>query len=340
MDIFKKIGILFVAIVVLLFSFHLYVKYESRQVRTLGNTPVPFTVMRGDKTTDIAAHLKAAHIIGNEMIFLYYLLISGQWGGFVAGQYEFSDLMSLRDITRKLRMGEVISQSIRVTFPEGFTAKKMAARLMEKHLPGDAFLKLVQTPTQEIWDTSTALQGVPLGATLEGFLFPDTYEFARDASAEDIVKILMRNFDRRFDDSFRAEMRDGKKNIMEVVTMASLLEAEVRSEADRKIVADIFERRISVGQPLQSCATLQYLLGVDRKQYSIAETKTESPYNTYLHAGLPPGPVDNPGLVSLRAALRPTPNDFWFFLSDAKTGETVFSKDFEEHKRNKSIHGL
>jgi UPF0755 protein len=181
---------------------------------------------------------------------------------------------------------------------------------------------------------------VPLGATLEGFLFPDTYEFSRDASAEDIVKILMRNFDRRFDDSLRFEMRDGKKSIMEVVTMASLLEAEVRSEEDRKMVADIFERRISAGQPLQSCATLQYLLGVDRKQYSIAETKTESPYNTYLHAGLPPGPVDNPGLVSLRAALRPTPNDFWFFLSDAKTGETIFSKDFEEHKRNKSIHGL
>jgi UPF0755 protein len=122
--------------------------------------------------------------------------------------------------------------------------------------------------------------------------------------------------------------------------MASLLEAEVRTDADRKLVSDLFARRLRAGMPLQSDATVRYALGIDKAQYSGIDIATDSPYNTYANKGLPKGPIDNPGIVSLRAAFFPTKNEFWYFLSDQKTGETVFSRDFEEHKRNKALHGL
>lgn len=289
---------------------------------------------------DVARHLSAAHIINSESVFLWYLAETRQWGKFIAGKYVFSGEVTLNDIAGKLISGEVVPKSARVTFPEGFTAKQMAARLSENNLPGEAFLRLVRSPTREILQANPILSDLPADATLEGFLFPDTYEFAREASAEDIVDIFLSNFDTRFDDSLRTEMNRQGKSLFAVVTLASLLEAEVRTEMDRKLVSDLFTRRLGVGMPLQSDATVRYVLGIDKAQYSGIDIAVQSPYNTYTNKGLPKGPIDNPGIVALRAALFPTTNDFWYFLSDQKTGETIFSRDFEEHKRNKSLHGL
>ncbi len=336
----RIIGSTFIMALVLFFSFHIYVKHESTRVNALPEKTISFSILRGERTLDVTRHLKAARVISSEMTFLYYLLESGQWGKFVAGQYAFSREASFESIASKLTKGDVVPQSERITFPEGFTAKQMASRLTERNLPGEEFLKLVRSPTQDLLKSSPLLYDLPLGSTLEGYLFPDTYEFSLQASADDIVGIFLKNFDRRFDETLRMEAKNQKKTVFEVVTMASLLEVEVRSESDRKLVADLFYRRLSVAMPLQSDATVRYVLGIDKAQYSGVDIATDSPYNTYVYNGLPKGPIDNPGIVALRAALFPTPNDFWYFLSDQKTGETVFSRDFEEHKRNKSLHGL
>lgn len=339
MGVLKKIIGLFLLPSVCVISFHFFVRHESGEALSLRN-PVSFSVVRGDTTMDVARHLSMAHLINSESVFLWYLATTDQWGKFIAGKYVFSGEVTMNDIAEKLISGEVVPKSVRVTFPEGFTAKQMAARLSERDLPGEAFLRLVRSPTREILQANPMLSNLPADATLEGFLFPDTYEFAREASAEDIVDIFLSNFDTRFDDSLRTEMQRQGKSLFEVVTMASLLEAEVRTERDRKLVSDLFDRRLGVGMPLQSDATVRYVLGIDKAQYSGIDIATDSPYNTYTNKGLPKGPIDNPGIVSLRASLFPTPNDFWYFLSDQKTGETVLSRDFEEHKRNKSLHGL
>lgn len=336
----RKIAGIFIVATALFLAFHFYVGYESRRIDSLGSGWISFSILRGDRTTDVARHLKEAKLISNETAFLYYLLESRQWGKFVAGQYAFSKEVSFETIVRKLTTGDVVPRSVKITFPEGFTAQQMADRLTENNLPGEAFLKLVRSPSKELLSDSPLLRDLPQGASLEGFLFPDTYEFLLQAGASDIASIFLKNFDRRFDEGLRSEMKRQKKTIFETVTMASILEVEVRGERDRKLVSDLFYRRLSIGMPLQSDATVRYALGIDKAQYSGADIATDSPYNTYVYKGLPKGPIDNPGIISLRAALFPMVNDFWYFLSDQETGETVFSRDFEEHKRNKSLHGL
>ena len=122
--------------------------------------------------------------------------------------------------------------------------------------------------------------------------------------------------------------------------MASILEMEVKSQSDREIASGIFWNRVTVGQPLQSCATLAYVLGVNKKQYTYQDTQTVSPYNTYLNRGLPPGPIGNPGIATLRAAIFPKDSNFNYFLSDPETGQTIFSRTFAEHTQNKAKYGL
>jgi UPF0755 protein len=117
--------------------------------------------------------------------------------------------------------------------------------------------------------------------------------------------------------------------------MASILEKEVKDEADMKLVADIFWRRLENGQRLESCATLAYALGQNKPQYSYEETRLASPYNTYINDGLPPGPICNPSLKAIRSAIYPTANDYNFFLNRPDNGQTIFSRTFEEHKLNK-----
>ncbi len=134
----------------------------------------------------------------------------------------------------------------------------------------------------------------------------------------------------------RQDIERQGKTIYEIITMASILEKEVRNETDMKLVADIFWRRLKNGQRLESCATLAYALGKNKPQYSYEETRLASPYNTYINDGLPPGPICNPSLKAIRAAIYPTPNDYNFFLTRLDNGQTIFSHTFEEHELNKA----
>ena len=216
----------------------------------------------------------------------------------------------------------------------------MSERLTANDLPGAEFLVLAEKPKVQWREQFSFLQDAPSTASLEGFLFPDTYFFDPASSAEIIIEKMLANFGKRIGTSFLGEVQKQKRTLYAVVTLASIVENEVKSETDRKMVADLFLRRIASGQALQSCATLQYILGVDKKQYSYEETRTESPYNTYLYPGLPPGPISNPGLMSLEAALAPTNNPYVYFLSDPKTDKTIFSVTYDEHVKNKNLYGL
>lgn len=138
----------------------------------------------------------------------------------------------------------------------------------------------------------------------------------------------------------RVEIEKREKTIYEIVTMASILEKEVKTPEDMKIVSGIFWKRIDQGRPLQSCATIAYVLGREKKQYSYEDTRTPSPYNTYINKGLPPGPINNPGMNSILAAVYPKETDYNYFLTDPETGKTIFSKTLEEHEENKVKYGL
>lgn len=299
-----------------------------------------FEVYQGENVVDLSARLESSGLIISRIPFLWHIARIGKTHALVAGIYRLNGDLTITEITHIITTGDAISRDIKVTFPEGWNSKKMSARLIEKNLPGDEFLSLVQKPNV-FWKTQfDFLSDAPSSYSLEGFLFPDTYFFDPSDSAEMIIEKMLTNFDKKFDATLRAKSLEQKRSIYEVVTLASIVENEVKSFEERMIVADIFLRRISIGQALQSDATIQYILGIDKVKHSFEETRTDSPYNTYINPGLPPGPIGNPGLDSLRATVTPKKNSYLYFLNDAKTGETIFAVTFEEHIKNKSLHGL
>jgi UPF0755 protein len=222
----------------------------------------------------------------------------------------------------------------------------MADRLSENGLDGEAFLKIVNNP-EELKSKYNFLQDSKI-KSLEGFLFPDTYFFKKDESAENIVAKMLGNFNTQFSVSDRGEITKRKISIFDAITMASIVEKEDSISANssdeekenQKIISGIFWNRIKIGQALQSCATLAYVLGENKKQYSYDDIQTVSPYNTYQNKGLPPGPISNPGLSAIKASIYPADSNYNFFLSDPETGKTIFSKTYAEHVANKAKYGL
>ncbi len=180
------------------------------------------------------------------------------------------------------------------------------------------------------------------GADLQGYLYPDTYRIFIDSKAEDLVLRMLENFDRKFSQEMKDEINNQGRTIYEILSMASLIEKEApinyisSDNYDAKMISDIFWKRIRNRQALQSCATLAYVLGENKEQYSIADTKVESPYNTYLYPGLPPGPITNPGILAIEAAIYPISNEYHYFLTPSGTRDIIYAKTHDQHVLNKA----
>ncbi|MEI6836059.1 MAG: endolytic transglycosylase MltG [Candidatus Falkowbacteria bacterium] len=182
----------------------------------------------------------------------------------------------------------------------------------------------------------------PKNTDLEGYLYPDTYRVYASSSASEIIDKMLANFDKKLSPQMRADIAAQGKTINEIITMASIIEKEApisyatSDNVDAKIISGIFWRRLKSGQALQSCATLAYVLGVDKAQYSEADTKINSPYNTYRNPGLPPGPIANPGILAIEAAIYPTPSNYNYFLTPSGSSKIIYAATYEEHLRNKN----
>ncbi|KKQ51133.1 MAG: YceG family protein [Parcubacteria group bacterium GW2011_GWD2_38_11] len=297
-------------------------------------------IEKGDNALVVGEKLAGEGIIDGKYFLVLYLFNKNHLHSLVAGAYEFAPGLKIPEVARIITGGEVISTRIPITFPEGWTIKQMAERLDANGFSKNDFISIVNNPSSELKEKYKFLGEIPKGKSLEGYLFPDTYYFSKDATAQDIVEKMLKNFDVKITENMRDDVSMQKKSLYDVVTMASIVEGEVKNDDDRKIVAGLFWNRLENGMPLQSDATLEYILGDNKFQHSIAETKIESPYNTYQNKGLPPGPVSNPGLNSIIAAINPAQTDFVYFLTDPKTGNTAFAKTFEQHITNKAKYGL
>jgi UPF0755 protein len=320
--------------------FWLGVSYEIRNSRGEREATQVIEITAGENVFSVGNKLAAKGVIYSSSLFVVYVWESGLRHSLQAGKYQLNGTLSIPEITVLITDGAVIQKGATVVFPEGFTSQKMADRLNANRLAGDGFLELVKHPNPEWREKFWFLKDLSQEASLEGFLFPDTYSFLFDATPEFIVLSMLQNFDKKFPKRSKDALATLQKSLFEVVTLASIVEVEVKSEADRKMVADLFWRRLAVGQPLQSDATVQFVLGENKVKHSVEETRVNSPYNTYINKDLPPGPINNPGLESLLATLYPTTNPYFYFLSDTVTGETVFAVSFEDHIRNKAKHGL
>jgi len=326
---------LIIIIVIILVGGFLYWRGLNSPVNANGKDQI-FIVNKGEAIKQVAKNLRINNLIRSEFYFKYEI---GRDNNIKAGEYLISPKLTTREITKILTIGEAISQEKSIRIIEGWSNKDIGAYLEKnKVISAKDFTALVSSPVNQ-WKFNFAkpdfLNDAPKPAGLEGYLFPDTYRIFNDTIGEGIILKMLDNFDKKLTPEMRAEIKRQKKTIYEIVVMASLIEKEVRSTDDMKTVSGIFWNRIKNGQALQSCATLAYILGVNKPQYSIEDTKVDSPYNTYKYRGLPPGPIANPGLNAIMAAIYPEATNYNYFLSDPATGKTIFSKTLQEHNANK-----
>lgn len=271
----------------------------------------------GDGAKNIAKVLKNNGLVRSELLFLIYTKISGEEKNLKAGKYIFSGSLSIPGIVGIMARGQSESEDIEVTIPEGFNVFEIGKKLEElKAADGKEFL-------------SNALE-------LEGYLFPDTYRFKKDPSVLEIIG--------KMNENFKNKTKEFALPSTSEIIIASILEKEVKSEEDMKIVSGILWKRLQVDMLLQVDATVAYgvcknkgLFFCDVSNVNLVDNiKLDAFYNTYARKGLPPGPISNPGLKAIKASMNPVSSDYWFYLSArAEDGRTIFSKTSAEHERNR-----
>ena len=295
-----------------------------------------FMVESGWGSTEIGAALKAAGLIQSDTLFKLYTWRQGISSSLQGGQYFLSPAMNIIEISDILRRGEGVTKERTITILEGWRLSQIADYLEREGVVGrQEFLGIVQKKS-DWWDDYPVLASRPSTVDLEGYLFPDTYRIFRDATAQDLVKKMLGTLESKFTAELRAEVERQGKTIHDVLTLASILEREVRTTQDRKLVADLFWRRVDAGIGLQADSTVNYATGKSLPAVTAEDLEIDSPYNTYKYRGLPPGPIASPSADSIKAAIFPTPNDAWFFLTTLDDGRVIYSIDHDEHVANKA----
>jgi len=284
------------------------------------------SIETGQSFLEISKNLEREGLIKNSFYLDFYLILTGNYKKLKSGEYLLSSSMEIPKIAKKLVLGDVIK--IKVTIPEGFGLEEIEERLTESGLKSNE--KIKDQKAKFFKDEFKFLKDVPDEANLEGFLFPDTYYFSYNVSLDEILRKMFENLDKKLTIDFKNEILKQKKSIFEIIIMASMLEKEVKNFEDKKIVSGILWKRLENNIPLQVDATITYITGKKTTKISKEETQIDSSYNTYKYLGLPLGPICNPGLDSILAAIYPEKSEFWYYLSTLE-GETIFSKTLKAH---------
>lgn len=276
------------------------------------------TIERGASLPAMATSLAHAGLVKHPHVLYALLAASGRSRHLQAGTYFFESPQNALTIAYRIATGAYGITPVRVTFPEGVTVRDIAARVAQA------------LPAIPVENVVSAADGA------EGYLFPDTYFFLPTTDAASIVRTMRKNFDDKVA-PLSAEVEESGHTLSEIVTVASLVEKEARTDADRRTVAGILWNRLHRGMPLQVDAVFGYIFGRDTYSPSLTDLQVESPYNTYLHAGLPPGAICNPGLDSIDAALHPAETKYLFYLSD-KNGVMHYAMTYAEHQVNQTTY--
>jgi UPF0755 protein len=302
---------------------------------------VEITIPPGTGSSGIAQLLEQNGLIRDSLVFKLYLRYRGEGHRFQAGVYLFKPGTELDDIIAKLNRGETVKEeTIRFTIPEGYTVVQMADKLEELGFASrDVFLSIARNEGEivppEPWSIPN---GAVLKERLEGYLFPDTYELRKGSTEKDMITRMLEESKRKLStlpSDWPEKLKESGLTMHELLTVASLIEREVIVDEERPLVAGVIYRRLKLDMPLQIDATVQYALDKPKERLYHVDLQVESPYNTYLHRGLPPGPIASPGLESIRAALYPQETNYLFYVTKKDGTHThLFAETFEEHQRN------
>ncbi len=308
-------------------------------------TPVMFTIAPGELPADVAAHLQDQGLIKDADLFVKWVKYLHVGSKIQAGDFVLRRNMTSDEIIQALQHGR--AKTITFTIRPGWRAEEVAEYLATTSLSNyskDQFLQAIKDGKLDY----SFLKDRPKGASasLEGYLFPETYNVPYDTSVEGLLILVLGTFDQRVTDSMRKQAAAAKMTLYEVITLASIVEREAAVPSERPLIASVYLNRLKKKQLLQADPTVQYALGYQTatKQWwkspiSLDEYQdVKSPYNTYLNGGLPPGPICSPALDSIRAVLEPAQTDYMFFLGKGD-GSHVFSKTYEEHQQNMQKYG-
>jgi UPF0755 protein len=286
---------------------------ENSTIQKIINIP------SGSNAKEIVHILEKNEIIRkNNYLFIILIKLSKLEDKLKFGEYNLSPSLNMLQILNKLARGEIVVYKI--TIPEGYTSIQIAELLDKKEIvEKESFLKLVKYG-EKSW---------------EGYLFPDTYEVPKKYGAENMFKLMLSNFEQvAVDNKLINKAEQTGFTMDEIITLASIIEKEAKFAEEKRQISSVFHNRLKIGMKLQSCATIQYILGKPKENLEESDLEIESPYNTYLYKGLPPGPICNPGIDSIIAALEPANEDYLFFVL-GDNGRHIFSKTYEEHLKNK-----
>ncbi|RJO59484.1 endolytic transglycosylase MltG [Candidatus Parcubacteria bacterium] len=296
-----------------------------------------FQVTAGQGARQIASALAEKGFIGSELAFKIETTLQGVRSDFKAGTFALPARSSIRQIIEILT-NLPKPDEVQVLIREGLTAKEIGSVLEQAGvMPANDFINLASSNDSRAIAperTYEFLVDKPTTASLEGFLFPDTYRFFKKAEPAHVLKKFLDNFEQKVSSELLAAIQAGGHTIYDGIILASIVDKEVRTDTDRKLAAGIFWKRLKIGMALQSDATVNYITGKNVLQPTNADISVDSLYNTYKYPGLPPGPIGNPSLSAIRAVAYPQDSEYLYFLTKPD-GTTVFSKTFEEHLANK-----
>lgn len=329
----KRVIVFLLIILIGLIGSKIYFDSQVGPVNAYSNKDIMIEIVKGSSTAQIAKVLKKQQVIKNDWAFRMLSKISKADGKMKAGKYIFNTNMSANDIINILVQGDVVKDTIKFTIPEGFEFRQIVDRLYKKGLIDKE--KFIEVANYGDFDYKF-LKDIPKGENrLEGYLFPDTYEVSKNATEKELILKMLNRFDAIFDEAYYERASELNMSINQVITIASIIEREAKLDEERPIVSSVFHNRIQKGMLLQSCATVQYILGERKENLSLKDIEMDSPYNTYKYEGLPPKPIASPGKASIEAALYPEETDYLYFVV-SKNGKHIFSKTYQEHLNAKN----
>ncbi len=316
----------------------LIVVFFYRPASPFDGSQVRVTIPEGASARSVDAQLKENKIITQHSAFLFTLKLLNLGDRLKAGDYFLSPSDPLLSVIAKLVGGQTVPEAeVRVSFPEGMSIYKMGLVLKEKGFKHwKQFQGLVNEGIksdlrQRHWGT---FKYIP-SESLEGYLFPDTYNFFLDASAEAMAEVMVNRFEQVIGKYWEENKGKTKLTLHEALTLASIVEKEARKPEERPVIASVFFNRLKIGMPLAADPTVKYALERPSKRVYLDQLSVKSPYNTYKVRGLPPGPICNPGLDAFKAVIFPAKTDYLFFVAK-KDGSHSFSKTWQQHQKARS----
>ena len=293
------------------------------------------TVEPGMTNADIATLLQNKKMINSPVFFRLQSKFARMERSLQAGEYEIVSGMSNWEIIDLFSKGQVRHKTL--TIPEGYTIEQIAKKIEESGLGSAEEFKKAAKDYAPYSYMETSNNNVIFKA--EGFAYPSTYYLSPGSAEKKILAIMVEEFDTQLTEDIRQKAKDKNMSIRDLVNLASLVEKEAVFPEERPVIAGVFLKRLQIQMPLQSDTTIQYILGVQKKEISIADTKIDSPYNTYLYAELPPGPIASPSISTINAVLDPKQTNYLYFVADLE-GHHHFTETYQDHlKEIERIHG-